>query len=762
MLRLIYHPIQWGRRQYSRRIAAASTTKLKFDVLLTNSTADTRPYSCSKRLRSSSSSYQCNSIQNSCVYNSSVNVDGDSKVKEVHLQQSQFSCNKLSFSLQLPLHCNTQVQSQSLQSHSRCYTTSSSRKYLPFEDCQTVEELVQLIYDNMNNSTPRNIATFWTLVSKLLRKIRFEKVQNIEQMNHQLNDILVHTLQDINTFGSRDLSTTAISIGKIVKNVSGTDGKRLPRYGTPQRILHDLIIGDKSSNKEFIFKILAEPSMIILHKFEARHLSNLIYAYGLAEYVIKFDDGSTLFDVFAQAAIPNLHTFNGQDLSNMLWSYANVKVPNSTLFEKVGDCIVQLNNLDEFWPQALSNSVWAYATLNEKHPKLFKQMADHIISLDGLDNFIPQALSNTLWAFATSEVPHPQLFKRIGNHIIQLDTLDKFKPQHLSNILWAFATAEESHPQLFKKVVDHIVTLPSLRMFNGQDCSNTLWAIATAGESHPHLFERLADHIIELPNLNGFKSQALSNTVWAYSTAGESNPQLFNKLADEAIKRQCEFIDQGLVNFLWAYATNGQVDKHLFSSLVPSVKDNLDKYNAQGLINVAWAYLVANVNAPSIFNNEFINACLGKEEGFTVKALAQLHQWQLWQKEIKLPSSLQKKCYEAFISDDPTPSKFQDDVVSILLSMGLQPQEEVLLKCGYRIDAVVEVNGKQIAVEVDGPSHFIGRSRDLTGSTILKKRQVAALDGMNVVSVPYWEWDKLKKDSKKKEKYLNSLLGTCV
>ena len=58
--------------------------------------------------------------------------------------------------------------------------------------------------------------------------------------------------------------------------------------------------------------------------------------------------------------------------------------------------------------------------------------------------------------------------------------------------------------------------------------------------------------------------------------------------------------------------------------------------------------------------------------------------------------------------------------------MGLQPQEEeLLMKSGYRIDAVVEVNGKQIAVEVDGPSHFIGR--ELTGSTILKHRQVASI-----------------------------------
>ena len=69
------------------------------------------------------------------------------------------------------------------------------------------------------------------------------------------------------------------------------------------------------------------------------------------------------------------------------------------------------------------------------------------------------------------------------------------------------------------------------------------------------------------------------------------------------------------------------------------------------------------------------------------------------------------------------------------------------------------MNGEQIAVEVDGPSHFIGREQ-LTGSTILKQRQVAALDGLKIVSIPYWEWDELNKG--KKQQYLQDLLGGQV
>ncbi|KAL7448517.1 hypothetical protein ACHAWC_000692, partial [Mediolabrus comicus] len=75
-----------------------------------------------------------------------------------------------------------------------------------------------------------------------------------------------------------------------------------------------------------------------------------------------------------------------------------------------------------------------------------------------------------------------------------------------------------------------------------------------------------------------------------------------------------------------------------------------------------------------------------------------------------------------------------------------------------RIDALVKVNGKTIGVEVDGPSHFKGGSESPTGSTIMKRRQVPSIDGIELVSVPYWEWDKLGKDQAKTQEYLRELL----
>jgi len=123
-----------------------------------------------------------------------------------------------------------------------------------------------------------------------------------------------------------------------------------------------------------------------------------------------------------------------------------------------------------------------------------------------------------------------------------------------------------------------------------------------------------------------------------------------------------------------------------------------------------------------------------------------------------LPEELQVRCHEVFIDRDPTPSIFQDDVVAHLSSIGLEPKEEVLMGSGYRMDAIVEVNGKTFGVEVDGPYHFIGSSKSPLARTILKRRQVPSIDGIELVSVPYWEWDKLGKDQVKKQEYLRELL----
>ena len=127
-----------------------------------------------------------------------------------------------------------------------------------------------------------------------------------------------------------------------------------------------------------------------------------------------------------------------------------------------------------------------------------------------------------------------------------------------------------------------------------------------------------------------------------------------------------------------------------------------------------------------------------------------MHQWSLWRKERgarwpALPDSLRQACLDAFVAEEGKPSLLQSDVVREICSRDVHVKAEHRCELsGYSIDALVTLNnGEQIAVEVDGPSHFVGRSHQPNGSTLLKHRQLRYF-GWRLESVLYWEWDHSK------------------
>ena len=46
------------------------------------------------------------------------------------------------------------------------------------------------------------------------------------------------------------------------------------------------------------------------------------------------------------------------------------------------------------------------------------------------------------------------------------------------------------------------------------------------------------------------------------------------------------------------------------------------------------------------------------------------------------------------------------------------------------------------------PSHFV--NQEPIGSTLLKRSQVSTLDGICIVLVPFWEWNKLGRNHAKR------------
>ena len=247
--------------------------------------------------------------------------------------------------------------------------------------------------------------------------------------------------------------------------------------------------------------------------------------------------------------------------------------------------------------------------------------------------------------------------------------------------------------------------------------------------------------------------------MWAFATAGHAAPVLLDAIATAAEPRLREFKPQELANTVWAFATTGHAAPELLEAIATAAEPRLGDLNAQDLANTAWAFAAADHLAPALFDSHSTFVQLCAERSLALKELCQLHQWQLWREEHgatwpPLPPALAQRCRAAFISEEGAPSELQRDVVASLRALELAPREEVRTPQGYSLDAVVGHGGREVAIEVDGPSHFCGRTP--TGATALKRRQLRAT-GWVLLPVPYWEWNDLGGSSARQE-YLRAAL----
>ena len=109
------------------------------------------------------------------------------------------------------------------------------------------------------------------------------------------------------------------------------------------------------------------------------------------------------------------------------------------------------------------------------------------------------------------------------------------------------------------------------------------------------------------------------------------------------------------------------------------------------------------------------------------------------------------------------PSGLQRSVADALADVQVGFEEEHLEpRTGYSLDLALP--SSRIAVEVDGPSHFLlpdGRGvRRPNGPTLLKRRLLAAA-GWRVISVPFYEWDGFA-TAKERQTYLERAVAPLL
>ena len=68
-------------------------------------------------------------------------------------------------------------------------------------NCKSIEELIDTAYDHKDMMSPRGMAAFWTLVSRLLQR-RGRPTPKHEHMQMQIDQLIGQTLQSIDTYNA--------------------------------------------------------------------------------------------------------------------------------------------------------------------------------------------------------------------------------------------------------------------------------------------------------------------------------------------------------------------------------------------------------------------------------------------------------------------------------------------------------------------------------------------------------------------------------
>ena len=337
------------------------------------------------------------------------------------------------------------------------------------------------------------------------------------------------------------------------------------------------------------------------------------------------------------------------------------------------------------------------------------------------------------------------------------ELIDTCNARELANIAHGVAKCHVQEKDTLCAAIAEAAVRVGLGGFKPQNLSNTAWAYATAGVRADALYAAIAEAAVR-GGLGGFKPQNLSNMAWAYATAGVRADALYAAIAEAAVRGGLSgFNPQNLSSTAWAYATAGVRADALYAAIAETaVRGGLGGFNPQDLSNTAWAYATAGVSRPQLFKELVLAITLSMSSSpscWSADALRALHLWQLQlslQGDVSesqlLSSDLRQRCRDAMRFADVHPSKLQRSVAVALAELHPGFEEEVVdEQTGYTLD--LALRSSLLAVEVDGPSHFIHnpgtQGEQLpTGSTILKRR-LLRMAGWCVLSVPFYEWDPL-------------------
>eukprot|EP00198_Chlamydomonas_reinhardtii_P002859 XP_001692195.1 predicted protein of CLR family [Chlamydomonas reinhardtii] len=408
------------------------------------------------------------------------------------------------------------------------------------------------------------------------------------------------------------------------------------------------------------------------HGFTAQGVSNSLWACAKLGY-----RDSDLLLPLAEAAAALALDMNAQDVAINLWALEVLGCTGSAfravLETLYGAALRQLRTPKEaeaFKPQDLSNILLALEglQLRGKQSELLASAVAAACVRRGFAGFEPQHLSNSAWALAkmgygagaTSQATQQSHWYAAAAAAAQRPgVMAGAKPQGWANLLYALALVRHQPPPALLDAGAAAV----MQRGNAQECANTLWALAVLQLRHAGLEAAVCGRLGELLRLEpeSLIAQELCNSLWALAVlaggVGPASPAaaaLAPALAYEAVRRR-EKLNGDDFSQLW------QARQELGGEVAEALARSPDLLAA-------------------------MEAAVAAERATT-----------------STTSSTQEQVAEAL------QRLLQKDLLPIV-----SVQTEVVVEGVLgRVDIVADWrDGRRVAIEVDGPDHFLTNRKD--------------------------------------------------
>uniref|UniRef100_A0A383V6H2 RAP domain-containing protein n=1 Tax=Tetradesmus obliquus TaxID=3088 RepID=A0A383V6H2_TETOB len=414
----------------------------------------------------------------------------------------------------------------------------------------------------------------------------------------------------------------------------------------------------------------------------------------------------------------------------------------------------------------------------------------------------PQHVANSLWAAAElGQAPTEQQLQQLLAALVRL--LPDAKPQHVANSLWAVATmGGKVQMQQLQLLLQHLAS--RLAEASPQGVSNSLWAVAKFAEQLADEQQQQVQQSQQLQHLlagltrklAAANPQDVANSLWVCSQLRVYPAELFAAMDGQQQWGRLlpAMTGRNLANTALACAVLGHRDERLLAGLLQhalqlQTRSSGQQLNIQNVCNLCWSVAVQDAQQLAGSVVQLAQAAASSQQQwreFKTEDLMQLHQVHLWLLDGQLvggrglagalTQQQLQHCSDACSESHQTratqpPSAFQQQVFATLqqltaagqLSWQQQPAMEQLAQpdgaCLIDI-AGVTAGGVRLAIEADGPTHFLWPDRRLDGRSQHRNRVLAARIQV-VVSVPYFEWDDLK-GARQKQQYLLQLLNRAI